>query len=179
MASNYLTNTDKMELHLVPPQTPPKIVTLQVNGTPYIIYLIEPYDYIPGYYTILPDDPVVSNGTDVFNALDAFSNFTDWLVNEVPLRCSFDDRSKFNRGWRCCGFYAPMLYFVQAVKYDWNEPLNPDDVETYTKQIQIQIPWSQPYHNLRHSLRHNLRHNLHLYKVLRKRIHLTEAFGST
>ena len=103
------------------------VISLNVNNTRMVINIIQPFEYVPDYYREVP----TNLPNDVVDELYKYIHLSEWIQTFVPIKCSIQPGSHHNRGWNCCGFYAPILYFCNYAIFDMNIPMESDKVDMY------------------------------------------------
>ena len=89
----------------------PEFVVLVDEYFGFTYVYIKPFTYIPSYYSREADD---SNNIpqQIKDELTKFKSDSLWLFDNINVKCSDRLYSLYNREWRCCGFYAPHLYYA-------------------------------------------------------------------
>lgn len=103
------------------------IITLNVGNTKMSVHIIQPFEYVHDYYTEIP----TNLPNDVVDELYKFIHLSEWIEMFVPIKCSIQPGSHHNRGWNCCGYYAPILYYCNYALFDMNDAIDSSKVDMY------------------------------------------------
>jgi len=146
-SDSYLSNQDPMVSTSHNPYLFP-INTLSVNifNKDINLHVLKPYVFIPSLYQQFPtimDPPdrkkFADNLNVVKNEMYQIHSLVVWMVNHIPMQCSSKMFSAYNRNWNCCGFFAPMLYFVHYVQQNPQNTFDLNKIHMY-----YPIPNTQP-----------------------------------
>lgn len=77
------------------------------------IIIIKPFDYIEEFYENLPTDKIPALVKDALLDLKTDISIAKKLI---PSRCPFNRYTGYNAQYSCCGFFAPIVYYIEKIE---------------------------------------------------------------
>jgi len=89
-------------------------IVLREKNTGYPIIVLKPFEMVSEFYDI---DNTYTVPDLLQTEMIRIQEDVQWIKANIPERCQFNPMSKYSRRYTCCGFFAPILYYTQRVKY--------------------------------------------------------------
>lgn len=91
-----------------------QFTVLREKNTGYKIIVLKPFEMVSEFYDI---DNTYRVPDLLQTEMIRIQEDVQWIKANIPERCQFNPMSKYSRRYTCCGFFAPILYYTQKVKY--------------------------------------------------------------